>query len=91
MTTIQEKIERVRELVKKREGIDAELAELFAGGSVTKKTNKCGICGQEGHSARTCPNKEEPKPAIAAPKPAPQSAPASTQPTSFMSKIIGNQ
>jgi hypothetical protein len=87
--SIQEKIERVRELVKKREEIDAELAALFAGGSVAKKTNRCGTCGAEGHSTRTCPNKEQPKPAIAAPKPAPQPAPASIQPSSFMSKIIG--
>jgi hypothetical protein len=71
-TALNDKIERVRELVKKREEIDAELAELFAGGSVAKKTNKCSLCGQDGHTARTCPDKQPLKPQAA---PSPQSAP----------------
>ncbi len=67
MAITNDKIERVRELIKKRDEIDAELAELFAGGSVAKKTNKCSLCGQEGHTARICPNKEPLKPQPAPP------------------------
>jgi hypothetical protein len=59
MTTINDKIERAKELIAKRENIDTELTALFAGGSVTKKVNKCSIRNEEGHSARTCPKKEQ--------------------------------
>lgn len=45
---------RVRELLDKRDEIDQELQTIFN----TKKTIKCGTCGEEGHSARTCPKKQ---------------------------------
>jgi hypothetical protein len=47
-------IERAKKLIGQREAIDAELASLFAG-STGRKPQKCGKCGAEGHSARTCP------------------------------------
>ena len=47
---------KVRDLLDKRDEIDAELAALFAGTS-TKKPITCGACQQPGHSARTCPQK----------------------------------
>jgi hypothetical protein len=43
----------------------AELKELefdytlVEGGNGTGKKNKCGTCGAEGHSTRTCPNKKK--------------------------------
>jgi hypothetical protein len=46
---------RARELLNKRDEIDAELAALFGGNS--KKPIRCGHCQQEGHTARSCPNK----------------------------------
>jgi hypothetical protein len=67
MTTINDKITRAKELIAQRETIDAELAALFAGGTVAKKTKKCGTCRQEGHSTRTCPNKEKPTAALETP------------------------
>jgi len=42
---------RIRDLLDKRDQIDAELAAAFVG---TKKPIKCGQCGEEGHTARTC-------------------------------------
>lgn len=41
--------------------IDAELAELLAGNSVTggRAAQKCSKCGQVGHSKRTCPQGKE--------------------------------
>ena len=49
---------RLRELCDQRDAIDAELQALFAG-SRERKPQACGICGQTGHSARTCPSKEK--------------------------------
>lgn len=45
---------RIRALLDKRDEIDQELAGLFAG---TKKTVTCSLCNQQGHTARSCPNK----------------------------------
>lgn len=47
---------RIRELLNKRDEIDAELAVIFTG-TKDRKPQKCSICQQEGHSARTCPQK----------------------------------
>ncbi len=47
---------RVRELLNKRDEIDAELTSIFTS-SRERKAQKCSVCQQEGHSARTCPNK----------------------------------
>ena len=46
-------VTKVRELLDRRDEIDQELQALFS--SPQKKTIKCGNCGEEGHSARTCP------------------------------------
>lgn len=47
---------RIRELLNKRDEIDAELAAVFAG-NAPKKAITCSLCKTEGHSARTCPQK----------------------------------
>lgn len=47
---------KVRELLDKRDEIDRQLAEIFGGKE--KKTIKCGKCGEEGHTARTCTKTE---------------------------------
>ena len=48
---------RIRELLNKRDEIDTELAGIFAGQHM-KKPVKCGACGEEGHTARTCSKKQ---------------------------------
>jgi hypothetical protein len=65
MLEIDGKIARVKELIAKREEIDAELNELIAGGPREKRSPKCSICGEPGHRASTCPAKP-PEPAQAA-------------------------
>jgi hypothetical protein len=52
--TIDESIGRVKELIQKREEIDAELAGLFGLSPRVKKTARCTKCGGEGHNAKTC-------------------------------------
>ena len=54
--TLDDKIARAKELISKREAIDAELQQLLAG-AVTRRVSKCSVCQQEGHSARTCPSR----------------------------------
>ena len=50
---------RAKELIAQREDIDAELKGIFTGAekSASRKPQKCGSCGEEGHSARTCPQR----------------------------------
>jgi hypothetical protein len=54
-------IQHVRDLLNRREEIDRELAAIFAGrgGSSERKPQRCSLCQQEGHSARTCPQKKD--------------------------------
>jgi nucleoid DNA-binding protein len=52
--TVDESIARVKELIQKREEIDAELAGLFGLSARAKKTARCSKCGEEGHNAKTC-------------------------------------
>jgi hypothetical protein len=47
----------VKELIAKREKIDAELSELLGGTAREKRSPKCSICGEPGHRASTCPSK----------------------------------
>lgn len=47
---------RIRELLDKRDAIDDELKELV-NGNKERRPQRCGTCGQEGHSTRTCPQK----------------------------------
>ena len=45
--------QRIRELLNRRDEIDAELAGLFSG-MAPKKSVRCSHCKEEGHTARTC-------------------------------------
>ena len=46
-------VQRVRELLNRRDDIDLELQALFTA-SKERRPQKCGKCGEEGHTARTC-------------------------------------
>jgi hypothetical protein len=50
-------IERMKELIAQREAIDAELISIVGGTPKERKTIRCSLCSQEGHTARTCPTK----------------------------------
>ena len=52
--TIDERIARVKELIQKREDIDAELEGIFGLAPRAKKTARCSKCGAEGHNAKSC-------------------------------------
>lgn len=67
--SIEDRIAVAKELIRKREEIDQQLAELFGG--VTPKKPKCSICGSTEHTARTCPQKSSatPKPQLQTPPP----------------------
>lgn len=54
---IDTRIARVKELIAKREELDAELAELFGGSLKERQTPKCSNCGESGHRASKCPSK----------------------------------
>ncbi len=60
--TIDEQIAREKDLIAQREQIDRQLAELFAGAPITKKTPRCKLCGEVGHNAKGCPTKRATKP-----------------------------
>ena len=52
---IDTQIVRVKELIRRREEIDAELATIFDINVKAKKIARCSRCGEEGHNAKTCP------------------------------------
>jgi len=54
---IDAKIARVKELIAKREEVDAELHDLLAGAVREKRAPRCSICGEPGHRASACPSK----------------------------------
>jgi Zinc knuckle len=54
---IDAQIERVKDLIAKREEIDAELSSMLGGTPRVRKTQRCSTCNEEGHTARTCPQK----------------------------------
>ena len=57
---LDDTIARVKQLIAQRENIDAELATIFAGTAPpTRRPTTCGVCGKEGHTARTCPDKTQ--------------------------------
>ena len=47
-------IVRVKDLIAKREEIDAELSTILGITPKARKTQRCSICNGEGHTARTC-------------------------------------
>ncbi|MCP1751952.1 hypothetical protein [Bradyrhizobium elkanii] len=51
------KIARVKDLIDKREQLDAELYELLGGTARERRIPKCSICNEPGHRASTCPSK----------------------------------
>jgi len=55
---IDAKIARAKELIAKREALDAELHELLGGAPREKRSPKCSSCGEPGHRATTCPTKQ---------------------------------
>jgi hypothetical protein len=57
--TIDDRISRVKDLIQKREEIDAELAGLFGLAVRVKKALRCSKCGEEGHNAKTCEATEQ--------------------------------
>ena len=54
---IDTKIARVKELISKREEIDAELSTMLGVMPKARKGQRCSICNDEGHTSRTCPQK----------------------------------
>ncbi|MET4176287.1 hypothetical protein ABIB99_007407 [Bradyrhizobium sp. LA6.1] len=51
------KIARVKELIAKREELDAELNGLLGGAARERRVPKCSICNEPGHRASTCTSK----------------------------------
>jgi hypothetical protein len=54
---LDDKIALTKELIRKREELDEQLTALLCG-EVKKKPVTCSRCGETGHTARTCPQKE---------------------------------
>ena len=54
---IDTQIERVKNLIARREEIDAELSGMLGVTPRLRKTQRCSTCNEEGHTARTCPQK----------------------------------
>jgi len=55
---IDTQINRVKDLIAKREEIDAELSTILGVTSKTRKPQRCSHCNEEGHTARTCPQQQ---------------------------------
>jgi hypothetical protein len=58
---LDDKISRIKDLIHKREEIDAELAVMLGVSVRVKKMLRCSKCGGEGHNAKTC-SRVEPQP-----------------------------
>jgi hypothetical protein len=60
--SIDARIARVKELIARREELDAELNELLGTGVLReKRSSKCSMCGETGHRSTTCPSKQVPQ------------------------------
>jgi hypothetical protein len=55
---IDTQITRVKDLIAKREEIDAELSAILGVTPKVRKPQRCSKCNEEGHSARTCPQQQ---------------------------------
>ena len=55
---IDSQIARLKDLIAKREEIDAELSMILGITPRTRKVQRCSVCHEEGHSARTCPQQQ---------------------------------
>ena len=54
--TFDQSLALARELIARRDEIDAQLSALFNGSPPTGKTSrKCKICGDAGHRSDACP------------------------------------
>jgi hypothetical protein len=54
---IDTQIARVKDLITKREEIDAELSGILGVTPKPRKLQRCSTCNEEGHTARTCAQK----------------------------------
>jgi hypothetical protein len=54
---LDERISLASKLIAQRDEIDQQLNALFGGSAISKKQPRCSHCGQEGHNAKTCPEK----------------------------------
>ena len=54
MMEIDTQIARVKDLIARREEIDAELATMLGVIPKARKTMRCSTCNGDGHTARTC-------------------------------------
>ena len=52
---IDNQIALAKELMRKWEDIDRQLADLFGGAIPAKRTQACKFCGASDHDARSCP------------------------------------
>jgi hypothetical protein len=59
---LDERLMRIKDLIETKERVDTELEGLIGGPSERRKRapQKCSNCEQEGHTARSCPNKLPP-------------------------------
>lgn len=54
------RLQRIKELIEIKERTDSELESLIAGAPIKEaKPRVCGTCGEQGHTSRSCPRKEE--------------------------------
>jgi hypothetical protein len=54
----QKKVERVNELVREIKERETELESIF-GGEKQRAPQKCGSCGETGHTKATCPKPKQ--------------------------------
>ena len=59
MIDIDTQIARVKDLIARREEIDAELSTILNATPRARKPQRCSVCNEEGHSARTCPKQQQ--------------------------------